>query len=62
MVVWNDNSVTPKQYELANFLYVHNLDITATSESKQHQKRDSQCLIIVCAVQIGTNSVVVSCF
>ena len=35
LVVWNDNSVTPKKKsELANSLSVHNLDIAATSESK----------------------------
>jgi hypothetical protein len=30
-VVWNANSVTPKKSELANLLFVNNLDIAATS-------------------------------
>jgi hypothetical protein len=61
MVVWNANSVKPKKSELANLLFVNNLDIAATSESKLALE-DSQCLVIVCTTQIETNSVVQSCF
>jgi hypothetical protein len=39
MVVWNDNSVTPKKKsELAYFLSAHNLEIAANSETKHAPK------------------------
>ena len=61
-VGWNTNSVILKKSELDDFLLVINLDIAATGEQNSHQNTDSECLVIVCTVQIGTNSVMESCF
>jgi hypothetical protein len=58
----NANSVKPKKSELFNFFFAYNLDIAANCESQFAPNTDPQCLVIVCAVQIVTNSAMESCF
>jgi hypothetical protein len=62
--IWmrNANSVKPKKSELFNFFFAHNLDIATNCESQFTRNRDPQCLVILCTVQMVTNSAMESCF